>query len=57
MSGLLKLAEVKLHPHYCDCGGCWTGITACRPKPQSWFRRLLSQLRALASLQARGEQA
>ena len=34
----------KVHPWWCDCAGCWTGITVNARKPLSLFQRLLATL-------------
>jgi hypothetical protein len=37
-----RAAQLGEHPWWCDCAGCWTGITVNAPKPRSLWRRLLT---------------
>ena len=34
------------HPYWCDCAGCWTGITVCAPKPLTVWERFCLRVRA-----------
>lgn len=43
----------KVHPYWCDCGGCWTGITVNAPAPRdSWVVRHFLPLAMIAGFVA-----
>jgi hypothetical protein len=36
-----QIAEIAdVHPYWCDCAGCWTGVTVNAQKPPSLWQRI-----------------